>query len=91
MTRDDVLTSIRRHLADELNVDLADIDEATRFREDLAADSLDLVELLVELEDRYGVRISDEQAAKIKTVGQTIDFILSHHAVGGAADRESGP
>ena len=65
MTREEVLARIREHLAAELEVDPVRIGEDTRFREDLEADSLDLVELVVELEDSYGVRIPDEQAAKI--------------------------
>jgi hypothetical protein len=48
-----------------------------RFREDLEADSLDLYTLVQELEDSYGVRISDEEAAKILTVGQAVDFVLA--------------
>jgi len=78
MSREDVLGRIREHLADELEVDPASIDEATRFREDLEADSLDLVELTVELEDTYGIRIPDEEAARILTVGQAADFVAAH-------------
>lgn len=78
MTRDDVLALIRNHLADELEVDAAGIDERTRFREDLDADSLDLFTLVQELEDSYGVRISDEQAATILTVGQAADFVIGN-------------
>ena len=52
------------------------IEESTRFREDLEADSLDLYTLVQELEDSYGIKISDEQAAKILTVGQAVDFVL---------------
>ena len=48
-----------------------------RFREDLEADSLDLYTLVQELEDSYGVRISDEQAAKIRTVGQAVEYVLA--------------
>jgi acyl carrier protein len=80
MTRDEVLERIREHLATELEVDAEQIDEGTRFKEDLEADSLDLVELLVELEDQYGIRIPDEQAAKIHTVGQAADFVAAHAA-----------
>ena len=76
MTRDEVLDLIREHLADELELDPARITEATHFREDLAADSLDLYTLVQELEDSYGIKISDEQAAKILTVGQAVDFVL---------------
>jgi acyl carrier protein len=80
MTREEVLERIREHLATEMEIDPARIDEGTRFKEDLEADSLDLVELLVELEDRYGIRIPDEQAAKILTVGQAADFVAAHAA-----------
>ena len=80
MTRDQVLQLIREHLAAELEVDPARIVPETRFKEDLEADSLDLVELVVELEDSYGVRIPDEEAAKIHTVGQAADFVAAHAA-----------
>jgi acyl carrier protein len=78
MTRDEVLSQIRAHLADELEVDPARIADGTRFREDLEADSLDLYTLVQELEDSYGVRMSDEQAARITTVGQAVDFVVAH-------------
>src|SRR2546429_3868052 len=77
MTREDVLELIRTHLSDELEVDAQRIGEQTRFKEDLQADSLDLYTLVQELEDSYGVRISDEQAAHISTVGQAVEFVLS--------------
>jgi len=77
MTRDQVFTLIRAHLTDELEVDPARIEEGTRFKEDLEADSLDLYTLVQELEDSYGVRISDEDAAKILTVGQAVEFVLA--------------
>jgi acyl carrier protein len=78
MTREEILQAIRAHLADELEVDPGRIDEGTRFKEDLEADSLDLYTLVQELEDSYGVTIPDEDAAKILTVGQTVDYILAH-------------
>ena len=80
MTREEVLDRIREHLATELEVDAERIDGSTRFKEDLEADSLDLVELVVELEDSYGVRIPDEEAARILTVGQAADFVATHAA-----------
>jgi acyl carrier protein len=78
MTREDILDLIRNHLADELEVEPARIDEGTRFKEDLEADSLDLYTLVQELEDTYSVRIPDEAAAKILDVGAAVDYILSH-------------
>ena len=78
------LTKIRAHLADELDVDPDRISEATRFKEDLDADSLDLYTLVQELEDSYGVKMSDEEAAGIRTVGQAVDFVLAK-----APDRHS--
>jgi len=78
MNREEVLSLIRNHLADELEVDAEHIGDTTRFKEDLEADSLDLYTLVQELEDTYGVHMTDEQAAKILTVGQAADFILAH-------------
>ena len=82
MTREQVLELIRDHLADELELDPARIGEATHFRDDLDADSLDLYTLVQELEDSYGVKLSDEQAARIRTVGQAVDFVLAHQPSG---------
>ena len=86
MTRAEILSYIRAHLADELELDPARVEEGTRFKEDLEADSLDLYSLVQELEDTYGVRMSDEEAARIKTVGQAVDFVLAT-----TADREPRP
>ena len=88
MTREQVFSLIRAHLADELELEPDKITEATRFKEDLEADSLDLYTLVQELEDSYGVRISDEEAAKILTVGQAVDFVLASTAVGASKGPE---
>ena len=77
MTREEVFALIRAHLAEELEVDPARIDETTSFRADLAADSLDLYTLVQELEDSYGVKMPEEKAAKIVTVGHAVDFVLA--------------
>ena len=77
MTREEVFSLIKAHLADELEVDPARIEDSTRFREDLEADSLDLYTLVQELEDSYGVKMSDEEAARISTVGQAVDFVVA--------------
>jgi acyl carrier protein len=78
LQREQVFALIQAHLADELDLEPQAIAEGTRFREDLEADSLDLYTLVQELEDTYGVSMSDEQAAQILSVGQAVDFVLSH-------------
>ena len=78
MNRDEVLELVRSHLAEELEVDVEKIGEGTRFKEDLDADSLDLYELVMELEDRYGVAVSEEQATRIATVADAVDFVVEH-------------
>ena len=84
MTREAVFTLIRNHLADEFDLDAGRIEEGTRFKEDLDADSLDLYTLVQELEDSYGVKMTDEQAAQILSVGQAVDFVLAHAPSGAA-------
>jgi acyl carrier protein len=76
MKRDEVFDLVRSHLAEELEVDPGRIEEGTRFKEDLDADSLDLYELVMELEDRYGVAVPEEEAARIVTVGDAVSFVL---------------
>ena len=66
---------IRKAIAEQLNVPEENITLETRFVEDLKADSLDLVELVMDLEDRYSVEIPDEQLAEVKTVGQIIEIV----------------
>jgi acyl carrier protein len=76
LTRDQVMEKVREHLVSELELDDVEITDETRFKEDLDADSLDLYELVMELEDSYGVTVSREEAAKITTVGDAVDFVL---------------
>jgi acyl carrier protein len=80
MTREEVFALIQAHLVDELEIDPARIDDTTNFRSDLEADSLDLYTLVQELEDSYGVKMSDEEAARIVTVGQAVDFVVARAA-----------
>ena len=79
--RAEVVERIRAHLSEELGIEASTIEEESRFKEDLEADSLDLVELVVELEDGYGIRMAEDQAEKIKTVGQAVDFVLAQVSV----------
>lgn len=78
MNRDEVFALVRDHLAEELEVEPEKIAEGTRFKEDLDADSLDLYELVMELEDRYGISVSEQQAAQIQTVGDAVGFVVEH-------------
>jgi acyl carrier protein len=78
MNRDDVLTLVREHLAEELEVEIEKIGEQTRFKQDLDADSLDLYELVMELEDQYGISVSEQQATRIETVGDAVGFVVEH-------------
>jgi acyl carrier protein len=78
MTREQIFVLIQAHLADELGIEPDRIGQGTRFKEDLAADSLDLYTLVQELEDTYDVSISGEQASEILTVGQAVDFVMAN-------------
>ncbi len=76
LTRDQVMEKVRDHLATEFELEAPVITDSTRFKEDLDADSLDLYELVMELEDSYGITVSREDTAKITTVGDAVDFVL---------------
>jgi len=65
-------------VSEQLGVDKAEISRETSFVNDLNADSLDTVELIMELEDAFETSIPDEEAEKIQTVGQAIDYIVEH-------------
>ncbi|HLH65460.1 MAG TPA: acyl carrier protein [Solirubrobacteraceae bacterium] len=91
MNREQVFSVIRDHLAAELELDPSAIVESTRFREDLGADSLDLYTLVQELEDTLGVHVSDEEAARIRTVREAVDFVLACGVGPAAAGRGADP
>ncbi|HLA87585.1 MAG TPA: acyl carrier protein [Anaerolineales bacterium] len=71
----DTYTELRAIVKDLLGADEAKITMEARFREDLEADSLDLVELIMAFEDKFGAEISDDDAQKITTVGEAVKYI----------------
>ncbi len=77
MNRDEVMNLVREHLVAELELNSEQITDQSRFKEDFDADSLDLYELVMELEDRYGISVSEQEAGQIKTVGDAVDFVLA--------------
>jgi acyl carrier protein len=71
----DVSEKVKTIICDQLMVDAEEITDESSFVEDLGADSLDTVELIMEFEDEFGIEISDEQAEKISTVGEAISYL----------------
>lgn len=72
---DDLYDRIKEIIIEQLGVDEDKVTLDARFREDLEADSLDLVELIMAMEDEFGGEISDEEAQQLKTVGQAVDYL----------------
>jgi len=77
---DALFEQIRDLIADRLGVDVDKVTPEASFKDDLGADSLDLVELVMELEDEFDLEISDEDAEKINTVQDVLDYIKAHQA-----------
>lgn len=73
----DVTTKVKAIVVDKLGVDEAEVTESASFSDDLGADSLDTVELIMEIEKEFDIQIPDDQAEKITTVGEAISFIES--------------
>lgn len=75
MERDEIMDKVRSVIVEQLSVDEADVTEDASFIDDLGADSLDIVELVMALEEEFGISIPDEEAENIKTVGDAIAYI----------------
>jgi acyl carrier protein len=78
LDREEILGKIQEITADRLGVDETDVTPDASFREDLEADSLDLVELIMELEEQFGMEIPDEEAEKITKVEEAVDYVQEH-------------
>jgi acyl carrier protein len=76
MTREEVFEHVKSILVETLSVDDDKVTLEARFQEDLETDSLDLVELIMTMEDKFAIKITDEEAAEIKTVGDAVDFVM---------------
>ena len=80
LTEQEIEEKVISIIADQMNIDKSEISRDTSFINDLNADSLDTVELVMELEDEFEMSIPDEEAEKIQTVGQAIAYIVGHAA-----------
>lgn len=74
----DIATKVKAIIVDKLGVDEKEVTEAASFTNDLGADSLDTVELIMEFEKEFNIAIPDDQAEKINTVGEAIKYIQEH-------------
>ena len=78
MSKEEIMAKLKPVIAEQLGVDEGEVTETASFTEDLNADSIDLVELIMSLEEQFGLQISDEDAEKLTTVGEAVDYIYEH-------------
>lgn len=80
MNENEILAKITAIIEERFDVTADAVKKETSFKDDLDADSIELVEFVLELEDTFGAEISDEDAEKIETVGDAVDYIVAHQA-----------
>jgi acyl carrier protein len=80
--KEDVVETMKEVLSSELNVDQDKVTVDARFKEDLDADSLELVEVVMALEEKFGIEIQDDEVAGLKTVGEAVDLVMAKQESG---------
>ena len=78
MDENQIFEAVKKVVVEQLGVSDSEVKKEASFVDDLGADSLDTVELVMALEENFGIEIPDEDAEKIKTVGDTINYVMSH-------------
>ena len=81
MTESEVQAAVIKVVAEKMGINEDDVSRDTRFAEDLDADSLDTVELIMDLEDEFEIAIGDEEARKLQTIGDVVELIVKHEGV----------
>ena len=89
MTQEEIFGKVKDLVSKQLSIDEKEITTDASFIEDLGADSLDTVELIMSLEEEFDIEIPDEEAEKIKTVQNVVDYILNHLNSGAAKEKAS--
>ena len=89
MTQEEIFGKVKDLVSKQLSIDEKEITSDASFIEDLGADSLDTVELIMSLEEEFDIEIPDEEAEKIKTVQNVVDYVLNHLSSGAAKEKAS--
>lgn len=85
MTQDEILAKFKRIVTEQMGVQESEIKPEATYTDDLGADSLDLVELVMAIEEEFGIEIPDEDTEKLLTVQDTVDYLNNHLAAGASS------